>query len=168
MLCIPLRSFIITSILSMILCLNLAQKIHTGFLAILSYFHCNGCFLSLELVLENEKGFLGFLFTPTNLSPRILPRSSVKKPKSALLKSRVVILLFNLLPALRILNHHLTVTAEKISSMHSKNFLDCLCPAVLLLQQILGCLKFPMRTWVCKCWVASICLSKASFTCSSC
>ena len=122
MLCIPLRSFIITSILSMILCLNLAQKIHTGFLAILSYFHCNGCFLSLELVLENEKGFLGFLFTPTNLSPRILPRSSVKKPKSALLKSRVVILPFNLLPALRILNHHLTVTAEKaVFDLHIPN-----------------------------------------------
>lgn len=39
---------------------------------------------------------------------------------------------------------------RNLSSMHSPNP-DCLCPALLLLQQILGWLNSPPKTRVCKC-----------------
>lgn len=87
--------------------------IHAGFLPILSDFHCNAYFLSLEVVLENQKSFVGLLFAPGNLSLRILPRSSLKKPKSALLKSRVVIFSTYFLPSGSWTTTNLNVTAKK-------------------------------------------------------
>ena len=47
---------------------------------------------------------------------------------------------------------------RKLSSVHSRNLLDCLCHAVLSLQQISGWLKSPMRTRACECEAAPICL----------
>ncbi|CAN0052273.1 unnamed protein product [Bubo scandiacus] len=99
-----------------------------------------------------------------------LPSSSLKRPKSALLNSRVASLLCTLLDVLRILNSiswslqprlplSFTFPASpsllvrtrssiaplligsaitwrrKLSSTHSRNLLDCLCPAVLSLPQ---------------------------------
>lgn len=90
-----------------------------------------------------------------------LPDRSHDRPKSSLLKARVVILLLALLPPCRILKLHLMVTAvtaaptfppqtspatfvrmrysrapplatfsiKKLSSMHSRNCLNCLTPA---------------------------------------
>lgn len=107
---------------------------------------------------------------------RILPDRPHDRPKSSLLKARVVILLLALLPPCRILKLHLMVTAvtaapafppqtspsmfvrmrysralatfsvRKLSSMHSRNCLNCLSPAVLSLQQTPGWLKSPART----------------------
>ena len=56
---------------------------------------------------------------------------------------------------------------RKLLSMPSRNLLDCLCPAVLSLQQISGWLKIPMRISACKCEAHSSCLKKASSTLSS-
>lgn len=56
---------------------------------------------------------------------------------------------------------------RKLSLLHPRNLLDCLRPAVLPLQQIVGWLKSPMKVRVCKHNAVSGCLQKASCTCSS-
>lgn len=48
--------------------------------------------------------------------------------------------------------------------MHSGHLLDCLCPVVLSLQQILERFSSPMNTWVCRSKDSCRCLKKVSFT----
>lgn len=114
--------------------------------------------------------FLGSLFPPRLYDT--LPSSPLKRPKSALLKSRAVSLLCILLAALRILkptiswslqpklplactlptslllvsenkvqhstSHVSKFSTWKLSSMHFRKYLDCLCPPVLSSKQLLG------------------------------
>lgn len=54
-----------------------------------------------------------------------------------------------------------------LPSIHVRNLRDCMCPAVLALQQTLGWLKSSMRTRSCQCETPYSYLKKASTTPSS-
>lgn len=59
-----------------------------------------------------------------------------------------------------------TACMKKLSSVNCRNFLDCVCWAVLSLQQIPGWLKYPRRTRACDHKVISNGSQKASSTSS--
>lgn len=126
---------------------------------------------------------------PRTVSHRILPSRSLTRSKSALLKSRVAILLFVLLP-LRILNSttlsllqprwppiltsltssscFASMRCSRVSSsclfLESRNFLDCLWPPILSFQQILGWFKSHTRTRAFEHEASFNCLKKTSST----
>ena len=54
----------------------------------------------------------------------------------------------------------------RLSLMHSRSLLDCLCPAVLPSQHVSGWLKPSMRARACNRETSSTCLKKASSTSS--
>ena len=143
------------------------------------------------------------IFSPGSHSTVFFQAHPWRGFKSALLKSKAVILLFTLLSPPGILNSTFLWTLQptlpltfmsltkfflvckclvqlstfpcwfldylcwKMSSMHSRNLVDCLSTAVLRFQQASGWLKSPMRTRACECEAFSSCLKKASST-SSC
>lgn len=146
-----------------------------------------GFYTSLLNFVSLSTVFLGPLFTSTvkwDSSKQFLQRT-----KSALLKSRTVILLFFstppssqgpklhcLMAIVRQPSTFMSPTSPSLfvrtrssqapllvvwalSSMLYRNCMDCLCAAVLSLQQMLGFLKLPMRTGASEHGSASSCVS---------